>query len=211
MMKFHNIEQGSQEWLDLRLGKITASRFKDVFSSGRGSAPSKTRASYMMQLVAEIITGLPQNSFQNDAMIHGNECEPQARSNYELYTGVEVDQIGFVSFNDLVGVSPDGLVGREGLLEIKCPKTTTQIQRYLDSVFPPEYKAQVQGQMWVCEREWCDFVSFDPRINGEARYFCTRVVRDDVFIKDMTKKINIFIGELSEILDKLDFENAVVL
>lgn len=199
----YDIEQGTQEWLEMRLGKLTASRFKDVISKGRGTAPSKTRESYMMQLIAEKLTGEPQDSFSSKAMEWGNECEPRARAAYELLNDTDVIECAFIEYSDLIGVSPDGLVGEKGLLEIKCPNTVTQINRVLKGEFPKEYLAQVQGQIWASEREWCDFVSFDPRINGETDYFQIRVERDDEYIKMLDTACHRFIDDMNEILDKL--------
>lgn len=199
-----SIEQGSEEWHALRLGKVTASKLGDVMAKGRGNAPSKTRHSYMLQLAAEILTGEPQDSYSNQYMEWGNECEPQARSMYEFDSGNAVDQVAFVIASDRFGVSPDGLVGDNGLLEIKCPKTTTQIERYLKGEFPTTYKAQVQGQLLATEREWCDFVSFDPRITGSAQYFCVRVERDEDYIKELSKGIDAFVSELHDMLEKLN-------
>lgn len=191
--------QGSDEWLELRAGKITASNFSKVMAKGAG----KTRKSYMYQLAAEIITGEPIETYKNAAMEWGNECEPQARAMYELDQNVTVKEVAFVHGPEMVGVSPDGEVGDEGLLEIKCPATTTQIERFLADKFPTTYKAQVQGQLWVCEREWCDFLSFDPRIDGDASYWLTRVVRDDDYITELAKEVEIFKQELLSIVDKL--------
>lgn len=198
-----DIEQGSEEWLALRLGKVTASRFSDAMSKGRGSAPSKTRQSYMYQLAAEILTGQPEDSYSNKYMEWGNECEPQARSMYEFDTGHEVQQVAFIEHDEYIGVSPDGLIGDNGLLEIKCPKTTTQIERYLKGGFPATYKAQVQGQLWVSKREWCDFVSFDPRINGDASYFKIRVERDEEYIDSLKQQVVMFAVELQNLIAKL--------
>lgn len=203
MQIIRDIQQGSDEWLELRLGKITASKLSDVMSKGRGSAPSKTRASYMLQLAAEKLTGQPEDSFSNKYMEWGNECEPQARSMYEFDSGNDVEEVAFVEHDEWFGVSPDGLVGDNGLLEIKCPKTTTQIERYLAGVFPSAYKAQVQGQLLATGREWCDFVSFDPRISGEASYFCIRVERDEDYLKELSASISAFKDELIEMLGKL--------
>ena len=199
----YDIDQGSDEWHQLRLGKVTASKLADVMAKGRGNTPSKTRQSYMLQIAAEILTGQPQDNFTNPYMEWGNECEPQARSMYEFDSGNDVTECAFITVNERFGVSPDGLIGDNGLLEIKCPKTTTQIQRYLDGVFPTTYKAQVQGQLLASEREWVDFVSFDTRINGSASYFCVRVERDEEYIKELQAGINQFIEELAGLLEKL--------
>ena len=202
-----SMEQGSDQWLELRLGKVTASRLNDVMAKGRSNAPSKTRASYMLQLVAEIMTGKPEDSFSNKYMEWGNECEPQARSMYEFDSGNDVDQVAFVQVNDHFGVSPDGMIGDDGLLEIKCPKSTTQIERFLKGEFPKEYKAQVQGQLLATGRKWCDFVSFDPRINSDASYFCIRVERDEEYLAMLQDGIDLFIDELNEMIKLLKGDN----
>jgi len=199
----YDIEQGTSEWLELRLGKLTASRFKDIMTKGRGESPSKTRESYMMQVVAEILTGERQDSFSNSAMDWGNECEPRACAAYELKHDVDVSHCAFIQLNDWVGVSPDGLVGDNGLIEIKCPNTTTQIKRYIKGQFPSEYKAQVQGQLWVSGREWCDFVSYDPRITTDADYFEVRVERDEKYISELSQACDLFIEETKDTLKKL--------
>lgn len=203
MRIIYDVEQGSEEWLMMRLGKLTASKFADVMSKGRGDKPSKTRESYIYQLAAEILTGQPVESFKNSAMEWGNECEPAARAAYELANDVDVIQCAFIELSDRVGVSPDGLVGEDGLVEIKCPNTTTQLKRFISGEFPKEYMAQVQGQMWVSGREWCDFVSFDPRIDGDAGYFQVRVARDIDYIIKLKDECEKFITELNELLTKL--------
>lgn len=199
----YDVEQGTDEWLQMRLGKLTASKFSDVISNGRGSAPSKTRESYMYQLAAEIITGQPQDSFKSAAMDWGNECESAARAAYELEHDVDIAECAFIEKNEWIGVSPDGLVLDHGLLEIKCPNSVTQIKRVLSGEFPKEYTAQVQGQLWVSGRQWCDFVSYDPRINTDADYFEVRVYRDEEYIKALSEKCDVFINDLKELLTKL--------
>lgn len=201
-MEQNNIEQRSQEWIEIRLGKITASRMKDVLAKGRGSAPSLTRRKYMIQLIAERLTGLPSDSYTNATMEWGIATEPEAIEEYCDRESVEVEKVGFISLNEDVGCSPDGLVG-EGLLEIKCPLTTTQIEWFLAGVLPSEHKAQVQAQLWVTGRQWCDFVSFDPRIHGDSRYFKVRVRRDEEYIAMMKKEVDKFLFELEEILIKI--------
>ena len=200
----HDIKQGSDEWLELRLGKITASRFKDVMTNGRGGSPSKTAESYMMELAIEKVTGKSLPFFENDAMRHGTETEPQARAMYELVSGNEVSEVAFIEHNEFIGVSPDGLIGNDGLLEIKCPNTKTQVERYLSNIgLPSDYKWQVHGQIWVAEREWCDFLSFDDRIDTAAQYICTRVYRDEVLIKELSERTKDFSEKLQEMIIKL--------
>ncbi|MCP3680148.1 MAG: YqaJ viral recombinase family protein [Gammaproteobacteria bacterium] len=207
MKIIESMEQGSKEWLELRVGKVTASKFKDVMTNGRGDKPSATAKTYMIKLVSEILRGEPMPFFENEAMKWGTETEPQARAMYELKNGVDVKEVAFVELNEFVGVSPDGLVGDDGLLEIKCPNTETQIKRFLDDVgLPKDYEAQVQGQLWVTGRDWCDFVSFDPRIDVEASYIQTRVYRDEEYIAKLEKKVSIFVGEMKEMINKLTGE-----
>lgn len=204
MKIIHDCLQGSEEWLQMRLGKITASRFKDVMTNGRGGNPSKTAESYMIELAIESVTGKSLPFFENDAMRHGTETEPQARAMYELISGNDVSEVAFIEHNDFVGVSPDGLIGSDGLIEIKCPTTKVQVERYLNSVgLPDDYKWQVHGQIWVSEREWCDFLSFDDRIDTAAQYLCTRVYRDEKLIKELQEKVDIFTTNLQEIIAKL--------
>lgn len=195
-----DIEQGSDEWHELRRETITASKFKDVMSKGAG----KTRKAYMYQLAAESITGEVAESYSNDAMLWGTETEPQARAMYELESGNSVDEVAFVKHDTKkIGVSPDGLIGLDGLVEIKCPKTTTQIETFLSGKMPSYHKAQVQGQLWITGRAWLDFVSFDPRIDGEASYFCVRIERDDEYIKDLEQACYAFSDELNKMISTL--------
>lgn len=201
-----HVEQGSQEWLDMRLGKVTASKVKDVLTKGKGSAPSKTAETYMMDLLAEILTGESKPFFENDAMRWGTETEPQARSMYELQQDVEVEEVAFIKLDEYVGVSPDGLVGEDGLVEIKCPTTTTQLKRALTDDYSADYKAQIQMQLWVSGRKWCDFVSFDPRLNCDASFLIQRVERDEDYIKEMELKVNDFVDKLIDLVER--FENA---
>ena len=201
-------EQGSIEWLSLRLGKITASRVKDVLTKGRGTSPSKTAESYMMELIAEILTGNSKPFFENDAMRWGTETEPQARAMYAVNNDfVDVKEVAFVEHNEQVGISPDGLVGDKGLLEIKCPNTTTQLKRALSDDYSADYKAQIQMQLWVTEREWCDFLSFDPRLDCEAGYLQQRVFRDEEYIEEMKTKVYAFVEKMNELINILTKES----
>tara|TARA_R110000744_G_scaffold80450_2_gene157946 strand:+ start:603 stop:1226 length:624 start_codon:yes stop_codon:yes gene_type:complete len=197
-------EQGSIEWLSLRLGKITASRVKDVLTKGRGTSPSKTAESYMMELIAEILTGNSKPFFENDAMRWGTETEPQARAMYAVNNDfVDVKEVAFVEHNEKVGISPDGLIGDDGLLEIKCPNTTTQLKRALSDDYSADYKAQIQMQLWVTEREWCDFLSFDPRLECDAGYLQQRVFRDEEYIEEMKAKVYAFVEKMNELINIL--------
>lgn len=203
-----DIEQGSDEWKELRLGVITGSRFKDVVAEGKG----KTRASYMRQLAAEILTGEAEESFKSDYMEWGTKTEPQARAMYELKTDSIVSEVAFIK-HDIrnVGVSPDAIImpdirdyeEKMNLVEFKCPKTTTQIETYLSGKMPTSHIPQVQGQMWISGADWCDFVSFDPRINGDSGWLCVRVNRDEEYIKVLEEKVFKFEDELTKLVEVL--------
>ena len=197
------MEQGSDEWLALRLGKVTASRMSDVLSKGRGTAPSKTAETYMMELLAERLAGESKPFFENDAMRWGTETEPQARFMYELKSGNTVDEVAFIERDEFTGVSPDGLIGDDGMLEIKCPTTITQIKRALTDDYSKDYYAQIQMQLWIAERQWCDFLSFDPRLDVDAGYLLQRVERNEEFIKNMEEKTTAFIKKMSELYQQL--------
>jgi putative phage-type endonuclease len=192
-------EQGSDEWLAMRLGKVTASMVSSVLSKGRGNAPSKMAETYMIELIAEVLTGKSKAFFENDAMKWGTETEPQARSMYQVNNDfVDVKEVAFVEHNDQIGISPDGLIGDDGLLEIKCPNTTTQIKRALSDNYSADYKSQIQMQLWVTERKWCDFVSFDPRLDCSAGYLQQRVYRDEEYIEEMKVKVYAFVETMNK-------------
>lgn len=200
------VDQGTEEWHDIRRGKVTASRFKDVMTNPRGSDKiSKTSESYMMELISELVTNEKPDGYTSSAMQWGIDTEPRARIHYELMTDSEVEEVTFIVHNEFIGVSPDGLVGDNGMLEIKCPNTKTQLDRYIKGIeLPSEYKWQVMGQLWVAEREWCDFLSYDPRITeGQAGYICNRIHRDEKLIKELSAKVYGFVDIMKEKLEKV--------
>ncbi len=201
-MIIHECQQGSPEWYAVRLGKCTASCFSDATSSGRGKSPSITRKNYMIKLIAERMTGLPQESFSNKAMEWGSDTEQEAREYYEALNGVSVRQVGFIERNEDVGGSPDGLVGEPGMLEIKCPYSSTHLRWILAGKMPADHFKQVQGNLWVAEREWCDFISYDSRVH-QRPYFCRRVYRDEDCIKELNIGITMFVTDMQEMMDKL--------
>ena len=198
------IEQGTDEWFAIRIGKVTASRVADVIAKTK-SGYSASRDNYMAQLVCERLTGQKGESFTNAAMQHGTETEPLARLSYEVSQNVLVDQVGFVPHPSIkmAGASPDGLVGDNGLLEIKCPNTATHIETLLSESVPTKYYTQMQFQLACTGREWCDFVSFDNRLPEELQLFVKRVPRDEMYIKLMEAEIVQFIAELDDKINKL--------
>lgn len=198
------MDQGSDEWFAIRIGKVTASRVADILAKTK-SGYSTSRDNYMAQLVCERLTNQKAESFTNAAMQHGTETEPLARAAYEALKDVLVDEVGFVPHPSIkmAGASPDGLVGDDGLLEIKCPNTATHIDTLLNQSVPTKYFTQMQFQMACTGRKWCDFVSFDNRLPEELQLFVKRVPRDDVYIKIMEAEIVQFIAELDEKIEKL--------
>lgn len=198
------VEQGSDEWKRLRLGHITASNVADVMAKGKGGEAT-TRYKYKMRLVAERLTNEVPESYSNSAMEWGVQMEPIARMQYEAKADVLVDKTGFWYHPsiDWVGVSPDGLVGDDGLVEIKCPNTTTHIDYLFANKVPAEYYKQVQCQLWVTGRQWCDFVSFDPRLPSRNQLFIIRTNRDEELIKEMESEVVKFLAEVEELIIKL--------
>jgi putative phage-type endonuclease len=192
------MQQNTEEWHQARLGKVTASRIAEVMAQGRGSAPSATRANYRAQLVVERLTDRPTDTFTNAAMQHGTETEPQARATYTLTTGRNVEEAGFVDHPTIVmaGASPDGLVGDDGLVEIKCPNSATHIATLLGAEIDGKYVKQMQWQMACTGRAWCDFVSFDPRLPDEMQIHIRRVERDEGMIADLMREVRVFLAEV---------------
>lgn len=193
------VEQRSDEWFAMRAGKVTASRIADVMAktkTGYGAG----RANYMADLIAERLTGQAKQGFSNAAMQWGTDTEPQARSMYELENGVEVEEIAFVPHPEIenTGASPDGLVGERGLVEIKCPNTATHIETLRGASIDRKYMLQMHWQMICCERDWCDFVSFDPRMPIEMQMHIQRVERDDELCKEIVGEVTTFLAELDE-------------
>ena len=202
-----NLEQGSNEWKQARLGHVTASCVGDVMAKGKGGAEAVTRKKYKMRLVAERVTGQRQDSFTNSAMEWGVIQEPFARQQYEVSHETFVEKTGFWKHlkYDWIGVSPDGLVGNDGLIEIKCPNSTTHLDYLIADQVPTEYYKQMQCQMWVTNRQWCDFVSYDPRIRSDKnKLFVKRCVRDDVFIAEMEAEVLKFLDEVQDLLINLN-------
>jgi len=199
------IEQGSPEWFAQRLGKVTASRVADVIAKTK-TGYSTSRDNYMAQLVCERMTNIVAESFTNSAMQWGTETEPLARAAYEAHADVLVDEVAMITHPTIeaAGASPDGLVGDEGLLEIKCPNSSTHIDTLLTQTVLGKYYAQMQWQMACTGRKWCDFVSFDPRMSDGLQLFVKRVPRDDAYIQMLEKEVVQFLTELDGKIKKLN-------
>lgn len=198
------MDQRSPEWFAARLGKVTASRVADLMAKTK-TGYGASRANLMAELICERLTGVQAERFQNGAMAWGTETEPQARDAYEFLTAATVTETGFVDHPSIAdfGASPDGLVGDDGLVEIKCPNTATHIETLLSEAVPGKYITQMQAQMACTGRAWCDFVSFDPRMPEHLQMWVKRVPRDPDFIADMESEIATFLSELTQKLDAL--------
>jgi putative phage-type endonuclease len=206
MMKM--IEQRTDEWFAQRLGKVTASRVADVIAKTK-TGPSASRDNYATQLVLERLTNAKGEFFTNAAMQWGTDTEPMARQAYELKRNVFVDEVGFIDHPtiDMSGASPDGLVDKNGLVEIKCPESKTHMEYLLSGKPPAKYIPQMMWQMACTEREWCDFVSFDPRFPTNLQIFVIKVEYDPTYVRMLELEITQFLDEVSkkvEILRKFN-------
>ncbi len=202
------MDQGSEEWFAARLGRVTASRVADVMvktKSGYGAS----RANYMMELLCQRLTGNREEGFTNAAMQRGTDLEPIARGRYEVENDILVDEIGIVNHPTIenFAASPDGLVGKDGLVEIKCPNTATHIAFLQSGKIKSNYQTQMTVQMLCAERNWCDFVSFDDRLPEHLQYRCVRFELDDDRAKEITTEVEIFLKELDELIEKLGEAN----
>lgn len=194
MIEIIDCEQNTPEWSLARLGIPTASNFAALRAKGEG----KTRRSYMMKLIGEIMTGEPCESYSNGHMERGHEMEPDARNLYAFRMDVEPIRVGFVR-NGRTGASPDSFIDANGVAEIKSKLPHLQAEVLLANRLPPEHVAQCQGILWVCEREWVDFVSYWPRMP----LFVKRVYRDEVYIKGLADDVDLFLREMDTYLTVL--------
>jgi len=198
------MEQGTEEWRLARCGKVTASRVADIIAKTK-SGYSTSRANYMAELICERLTGVPTEGFVSGAMQHGIATEPMARSAYENFSGALVMETGLVPHQTIpmAAASPDGLIGSDGLVEIKCPITATHIETLLGQSTPGRYITQMQWQMACTGRKWCDFVSFDPRMPESMQLFVERIARNDETISLLEREVMMFLGELDEKVGQL--------
>ncbi len=197
-MEIHDCEQRSDEWFALRAGIPTSSEFATVLAKGRGGGESKTRRTYLLKLAGEILTEEPMENYTNHHMERGQAMEAEARALYTFMEDVEPQTVGFIR-NDNTGASPDALLGDSGLLEIKTKLPHLLIDLLLRDEFPPEHKAQCQGQLWVAEREWLDLCVYWPRLP----LFVKRVQRDEPYIKEMAQAVDAFNGELAQMVERV--------
>lgn len=204
-MNYVPVVQGSAEWLQERSGRITASRIADVLATLKRGGESAAREAYRMELAVERLTGRATEHFVSRDMEWGTENEPLARGAYETETGESVDVTGFYLHPrmEFSGASPDGLVGADGLVEIKCPKTTTHLRWMLNGIVPLEHEPQILWQLACTGRQWCDFVSFDPRLPAHLQLFIRRMQRDNDRILEIELAVEHFHAEVEELLGRL--------
>lgn len=200
------IEQGTDAWRQCRLGKVTASRVADVMAKGKDGKPSRTRANYLAQLVVERLTGVATEGFRSKEMEWGNQYEDEARDNYTFMKDAEVERCSFIEHPSIAmaGASPDSFVGKDGLLELKCPLTATHLDTLLGGSIDGGYKLQMQWQLAVTGREWCDFVSYDPRCPAHLQLSITRIPRDDAKIAELSAGIIAFLIDVERTIECLD-------
>lgn len=193
-----DVEQGSPEWLAARCGLATASEFDCILAKGRGV----TRAKYLARLAVERLRGSPLlSSYTNAAMRAGTEREPEAVAVYEHRRNVWTTKVGFCRHDSLkIGASPDRLIDDDGALEVKCPELLAHLD-YMDlppGQAPKCYEAQVQGEMWICERHWCDFVSYCPDMPERLQLVVRRVMRDQRYIDMLSAECRVFLDDVAE-------------
>jgi len=201
------MEQRTEEWFAQRIGKVTASRVADVMATIK-SGEAATRKNYRMQLVCERLTNKKEESFTNSHIERGIELEPVARSMYEINNNFFVKEVGFIEHATIPmsGCSPDGLIGDDGLIEIKCPTVANHIESITGlpvGTVPSKYIPQIQWQMACTGRDWCDYVSFNNELPDNLQLFVKRVYRDDEYIANMEKEVIAFLGEVTETVNKL--------
>jgi putative phage-type endonuclease len=191
------MDHRTAEWFAARCGKATASRIADIIARTK-TGWGASRANYAAQLVCERLAGIQEEGFSSAAMKWGTECEPEAREAYSFRADVDVVEVGFIDHPTIpmAGASPDGLVGTDGMVEIKCPNTATHIQTLLTGSIPEKYRTQMLWQMACTGRQWCDFASYDPRLPEAMRLWVQRVERDEAEITRLEDAVSEFLAEV---------------
>jgi putative phage-type endonuclease len=200
------LEQGSQEWLAFKVGKVGASQIANITAKLRDGRYGASRATYLGELIAEQLTGVAAESYKSTAMQWGNDCEPLARSAYQFHKMVAIERVGCVLHPLIDGTlcSPDGLIGRDGMVEFKCPNTSTHVDFVLGAAIPDRYIQQMQWQMACTGRVWCDYVSFDPRLPEDLRMWVERIERDNKRIGQLEAEVRGFLQDLEHQITSLN-------
>lgn len=192
----YNLEQGSDEWLKVRLGIPTTSNFgKIITPTGKKSDQYE---GYLNELLGQLLAGKLEPQVKNAAMLRGNELEPYAVEYYEYHYGYRCKEVGFVTTKDgRIGCSPDRLIGQDGLLEVKCPMYKQHIKNLRSGVIDMKYYPQVQGQLLLTKRKWCDWMSYHPDIPASV----VRVERDEEYLEKLKEYLNEFLCEMDNVLE----------
>jgi putative phage-type endonuclease len=200
----HSFDQRTAEWFAVRLGKATASKIADIMATTK-SGYAASRANYAAQLICERLTGTPTETFSNAAMQWGTDNEAEARDAYRIFRLCEVTEVGFADHPTIpmAGASPDGLVGDDGLVEIKCPNTATHIETLRTKAVPAKYVKQMMWQMACTDRQWCDFASYDPRMPEEMRLIVIRLHRCADSVAEMEAEVAKFLAEVDQAVAEL--------
>lgn len=198
MPKTLNMQQGTDAWHEARLGKATASRFKDILSTTKAGTEAAGRKNYRTQLAVERLTGKTPDRFQSKPMEWGQETEELARLRFTMATGKQLDLVGFIEHDELqTGCSPDGMiVGEDAGAEVKCLNSANHIAVLRAGTMPSEYKAQVQGCMWITGKKAWYFASFDPDVPENAQLFVQKIERDETYIASLAQEVARFLGEV---------------
>ncbi len=201
--------QRTAAWFSARTGKLTASRMADAMDFTKAGKPSAARTKYMQELVAERLTDAIAPHYVSADMTWGIDQEPFAKAEYTLRTGRAVEPCFFFDHFDIdnFGASPDGLVG-DGLIECKCPRTATHVAWVAAGVVPEEHKPQMLAQLACTGRRWCDFVSFDPRIQGPRRLFVVRFEPEPAEVAKVEDAARAFLAEVDALFDLMTTEAA---
>lgn len=199
------MEQRTEEWLRARLGKVGASMISAVMAKTK-TGYSATRDNYMADLIVQKLTGESPEGFSSAAMQWGTEQEPNAKAAYEFMNDVAIEDVGFILHPEIdqAGASPDGLIGDDGLIEIKCPNTATHIKTLLSGKIDRKYVLQMQWQMACTGRDWCEFMSYDPRMPADLSMWTKRVDKDSELIQEITDEVNKFLSEMKVKLTELE-------
>lgn len=198
VLTIYTFEQGSEDWYRVRMGIPTASMFGTVMRSGKGGGESKTRRTYMLQLAGEKLTDEPMQTYSNADMERGKEMEPELRSLYAFQRDCDLEQVGFIR-RGLAGCSPDALRGKDGMVEIKSTLPHLLIDIHLRGEFPPEHKAQCQGNLWIAERAWIDIVIGYRKMP----LYIQRIHRDERYIEGLAKAVDEFNAELAYVVQQM--------
>ena len=178
-MKIHNFEQRTEDWYNIRKGKMTASNAETIIANGKGLE------TYIYNLMAEYYSSAEKENYINADMQRGIDLEPEAKIEFQFYTGLDIKEVGCVELNEYILASPDGLIGDDGLIEIKCPNDSIYFKLLLSNNIKPEYIAQMQMQMYVTDRQYCYFVSYNP--NFEKSLYIKKINRDEEMIDKLKK------------------------